>query len=368
VEQLKAKRPEIVANTVNLMEASEMKVGIEICHGFIDDIGYDDFVTAFNRVKAFGFDGMYYKSPQYLSESLDSGKLKAVRQYANELDLYLEMGLGRVNPYNTNETPKVWLLGNGDYHIAVEKIIQAAATIDCHELIGVTAGWKGQYSGYFCFDRFRTDVTWEDQLLATIKFLKSISPTLRECGSRINLETHEEITSFEILRIIEEVGDDVVGVALDTANVLSRGEDPLAAAIRVAPYCHQSHAKDAILFFSENGIVRQIRPCGEGIVNWKQIIPILIQHNPNINLTIEDHKGYMAIDLFREEWRSAHPDFNLAEMSELIRLARECDIKLRSGEIENVEKYEAIPYQAQMQDRLRSSLEYLKQVVAEQYG
>ena len=342
-----------------------MKVGIEICHGFIDDLGCDDFSVAFDRVKAFGFDGMYYKSPQYLSENLDWGKLNAARQYADDLGLYLEFGLGRVNPYNTSEDAKVWLLGGGDYRLAMEKIIAAAAEIGCHELIGVTAGWKSAHSGYFHFDRFRTDVSWEDQLEATAKFMKILAPTLRHYGSRVNIETHEEITSYEILRIIEAAGDDVVGVAFDTANVLSRGEDPVAVAKRIGPFCHQTHAKDAILSFSEKGVVRQIRPCGQGIVNWLEVLSILHQHSPKLTLNIEDHKGYQMIDLFSEAWRQHHPDLNLAEMGELIRLAQICQAKIQQGEIEAVEEYEAIPYENQMIDRLRTSMNYLNQIIDE---
>ena len=342
-----------------------MKVGIEICHGFIDDLGYDDFVAAFDRVKVFGFDGMYYKSPQYLSKDLDLGELNAALQYAHELGLYLEFGLGRVNPYNTSEDPKVWLLGGGDYRLAMERIIAAAAEIGCHELIGVTAGWRYAHSGYFQIDRFRTDVSWEDQLVATEKFLNVLAPTLRHYGSRVNIETHEEITSYEILRIIEVVGEDVVGVAFDTANVLSRGEDPVAVATRIGPFCHQTHAKDAILFFSETGIVRQVKPCGQGIVNWQEILTILHHYNPDLTLNIEDHKGYQIIDLFCEEWRQVHPDLNLAEMGELLRLTQVCESKLRQGEIENIEEYEAISYKAQMLDRLESGMNYLNKIIIE---
>lgn len=340
-----------------------MKVGIEMCHGFIEDIGFDDFVPALDRAKAFGFSGMYYKSPQYISEDLDPGKLRAIRQYADELSLYLEFGLGRVNPFNTSEAPKVWLLGGGDYRLSMEKLIAAAADVGCHELVGVTAGWKYNHTGNFHFDRFRTDVSWDDQLLATQKFLNILAPVLRNYGSRVNLETHEEITSFEILRIIEAVGEDVVGVAFDTANILSRGEAPVAAAKRVAPYCHQTHAKDGILFFSEKGVVRQVKPCGAGIVNWPEILPIIYQYSPNLNLTLEDHKGYQMIDLFDEEWRSFHPDLSMAEMGELVRLARICDLKLHNGEIEDVEQYEAIPYRNQMIDRLQTSMDYLNGVI-----
>jgi sugar phosphate isomerase/epimerase len=342
-----------------------MKVGVEICHGFIEDLGYEDFVTAYDRVKAFGLAGMYYKSPQYISKTLDLGRLRAARQYADQLGLYLELGLGRVNPYNTSEAPDVWLLGGGDYCLAMEKLIAAAAEVGCHELIGVTAGWKYNHTGYFHFDRFRTDVSWEDQLLATQKFLKIMAPVLRHYGSRVNIETHEEISSFEIVRIIEAVGADVVGVALDTANILSRGEDPIAAAKRVAPYCHQTHAKDAILFFSNKGIVRQVKPCGKGVVNWREVLPIFYPYSPDLTLNLEDHKGYMDIDFFSEEWRSFHPDLNLAEMGELIRLARECEIKISRGEIEKVLDYEAIPYRDQMAERLKSGMDYLNSLIKE---
>jgi sugar phosphate isomerase/epimerase len=342
-----------------------MKVGVEICHGFIEDLGYDDFVTAYDRVKAFGLAGMYYKSTQNISKTLDPGRLRAARQYADQLGLYLEFGLGRVNPYNTSEAPDVWLLGGGDYRLSMEKLIAAAAEIGCHELLGVTAGWKYNFTGYYHFDRFRTDVTWKDQLLATQKFLKVLAPVLRQYGSRVNLETHEEITSYEILRIIEAVGSDVVGVALDTGNILSRGEDPVAAAKRVAPYCHQTHAKDAILFFSDKGIVRQVKPCGSGVVNWREVLPILYASNPGLTLNMEDHKGYMEIDFFSEEWRSAHPDLKLAEMGELIRLARQCEMKISRGEIQKVLEYEAIPYKDQMNERLKSGMNYLNGLIKE---
>jgi len=306
---------------------------------------------------------MYYKSPQYLSKDLDLGKLKAARQYADDLEQYLELGLGRVNPYNTSEDPKVWLLGGGDYRLAMDRIIAAAAEIGCRELIGVPAGWRYAHSGYFRFDRFRTDVLWKDQLTATEKFLGVLAPTLRHYGSRVNIETHEEITSYEILRIIKAVGDDVVGVAFDTANVLSRGEDPVAVAKRIGPFCHQTHAKDAISIFSEAGVVRQVRPCGQGIVSWQKILPILHQYDPDLTLNIEDHKGCQIIDLFFEEWRQFHPDLNLAEMGELIRLTQVCESKLRQGEIEKIEEYEAIPYKAQMLDRVETSMHCLNRVI-----
>ena len=58
-----------------------------------------------------------------------------------------------------------------------------------------------------------------------------------------------------------EVGADVVGICLDTANVMLRLEDPLEAARRLAPHVVMTHVKDAALLFHEAGLRWQCRPC-----------------------------------------------------------------------------------------------------------
>ncbi|NOU98661.1 sugar phosphate isomerase/epimerase family protein [Paenibacillus planticolens] len=340
-----------------------MKIGIEMHHGYNDENLPVD--KALEKAKRDGYDGVYYKNPMAVSETLDLGEMKAAKQCADELGLYIDFGIGRVNPFNTNETPEVWQLGGGDYKLAVEKMIHAAASIGAKELIGVTAGWKGKHIGYHVYDRFRTDVTWEEQLQATTRFIQKIAPTLRDTGTRINLETHEEITSYEIIRMIEEIGDDVLGVALDTANVVSRAEEPVAVAKRAAPYIHQMHAKDCILFFSDNGLVRQVKPSGEGIVNYKEIFQAIAPYDPDLHIQIEDHKGFMHVDIYVEVWRQAHPDLSIVEVTELVRLARQTELQVLAGEMMDPKAYEAIHYNLQKEERLSSSQKHLRAVLTE---
>ncbi|MCR2823297.1 sugar phosphate isomerase/epimerase family protein [Lederbergia panacisoli] len=334
-----------------------MKIGVDMHHGFInEDVPVEQ---ALERAKAEGFEGIYYKSPLSISSSLDMGELKSAIDCANDMGLYIDLGIGRVNPFNTNETPDVWLLGGGDYKLAIEKMLFAAAHMGVKELVGVTAGWKEMHSGYHVYDRFRTDVTWQDQLMATTKFLKSLVPVLKETGTRINLETHEEITSYEILRIIEEVGEDVIGVTFDTANVVARGEDPVAVAERTAPYVHQVHAKDCILYFSDTGLVRQVKPPGQGIVDFEKIIKILNQHQPNLHLQVEDHKGLMHCDIFVQEWRDSHPDLNIGEVAELVKMARICEQRIQQNIYPDPHEYEKPSYYDQRNERLEHAREHL---------
>ena len=121
---------------------------------------------------------------------------------------------------------------------------------------------------------------WPTQLAAARDFARAVAPLLRDLGVRLNLETHVDATTHELAGLIEEVGPDVLGVTLDTANLLTRAEHPTAGVERIAPYVHQMHAKDAILFFDERGLVRQPRPCGQGVVDFPAILAMVFRHDP----------------------------------------------------------------------------------------
>src|SRR5437762_3578040 len=98
-----------------------------------------------------GLDGVFFKSILDISPTLDAGELREAKAYADSLGLYLEVGIGRVNPYNTAESPQVRALGGGDYRLAMVKMIEAARAIDCTELWAETATYKRDHNAYFVF-------------------------------------------------------------------------------------------------------------------------------------------------------------------------------------------------------------------------
>jgi sugar phosphate isomerase/epimerase len=241
-----------------------------------------------DRVHELGFDGVFFRSILDLDPALDAQHLRAIRQRADDYGLYLEVGLGKVNPFNTAEAPAIRALGRGDYKLGMEHMIRAARAIGCTELWADTANSQLAEWGLHAIDRFRTDVTWADQLQATERFLSTLAPLLRSEGCRIDLETHEEITTHELVALVQAIGPDVLGVTLDLANVVLRGEDPLAATRRVAPFVHLTHMRDVILYFIPDGIARQIRPCGEGVIDWQVVLSLL---DPDLNLSVENVSG-----------------------------------------------------------------------------
>lgn len=337
-----------------------MKVGIEGNHILsCREIGVE---RVLDLARHYGLDGVSFKTITDLSPTLDPGALKAVREYADALNLHLEVGLGRINPYNTAESPEIRILGDGDYRRGFERMIDACCAIGCTEMLAGTGTWK-DFPGRMAFDRFRTDVSWNEQLQATQRFLATLAPHLRDCGGRVNIETHEEITSFEVVRLVESIGPDVIGITFDPANVIARCEDPVAAARRIAPYVHLMHAKDVILFFNSAGLVRQPRPCGEGIVDWNTILPILGAHAPNLHLAIEDHKGFMPLEIYDETWLASHPDLTTAEMAQVVRLAHTSEERIANGTLLDPATYDAIPWEDQKIERLKKSQPHLRSVL-----
>ncbi|WP_432826252.1 sugar phosphate isomerase/epimerase family protein [Dactylosporangium sp. CA-092794] len=297
-----------------------------------------------------GMDGIFFRTVLDMTATLDPGVLRDVRACAGELGLYLEAGLGKVNPYAMAEAPELRAAGDGDTLLGFRRMIAACAEAGITELWAGTANYK-PYGGRYAYDRFRTDVDWADQLAATGKFLARLAPVARDHAVHVNLETHEEITSFEVVRLVEAAGPDAFGIVFDTSNLLQRGEDPVRTARRVAPYVRQTHIKDAALSLTAGGVLYQERRVGLGVVDLRTILPILRAANPALHLTIENAqpwdevavtyptftaeqiplRGRTLVEVFDPEWQAGHPDMSVAELSAYLRLAQHSDALIAAG-------------------------------------
>lgn len=302
-------------------------------------------VENLDHAASLGMEGVFFRTLMDLTPTLDAGLLRELRERADELGLYLEMGLAKVNPYANAEAPEVRELGGGDYLRGMTAMMEAAATIDCRELWVATANYKPRLPGFYVFDRFRTDVTWEEQLEATRRFLHRLAPAARDLGCHLNLETHEEVTSFELVRLVEDVGPDVLGITFDTGNVIARAEDPVASARRVAPYVRMSHVRDVALFATDYGIGRMLAPCGEGVIDWPTVLSILLEQAPDLNLSIENSRDrtVMPMHVYDPVWLDGHPDLTTVELAEMFRLTRLYEEGTANGTLPTLEHLTSTP-------------------------
>ena len=241
-----------------------------------------------------------------------------------------------------------------EYREEVEKQIELAAECGWHELHTAFGGGE---------ERYVDAVSWVDQLADAALFIRSLAPVLRAHESRINVETHGDVTTFELIRLIEDVGPDIAGICLDTANLLCQCENPTRASRRAAPYVHMTHIKDAMITFTHSGYRRQSLPPGRGILDWRNILPALAEYEPNLRLSIEDHKWLFDFHVFDPHWLRLHPDLTVEEFASIMQIAWDCQQKMAAGELPDPETYNAIPYFDQLEERLAFGRDYLNDML-----
>ncbi|NUR85476.1 MAG: sugar phosphate isomerase/epimerase [Nonomuraea sp.] len=297
--------------------------------GGISRLGVDPVATL-DVLAGLGFEGILVRTVDEAFPELD---VAAFAGAAADRGMFVQLGLGKVNPYMTAELPRIRDLGGGSYLDGMRRLVRLCAEYGWTEAWTATGGFK-DHPGLLAFDRFRTDADWADQLDATRDFLLLLAPTLREHGVRLNLETHEEITTFEILRLIDDVGPDVLGVCLDPANLAVRGEPVQPAVERVAPYTHLTHLRDAVLAADGAGLSRFLVPVGQGIVDWPRLLGTLLTARPGLDLVIEGIGGSraeMAILPEDPRWWPAHPEMTPSDLEELRALAAGADLDALRG-------------------------------------
>ena len=351
-----------------------MKIGVD--GRKIPEAARRGAVGSLRHGREIGMDGLFFRTVLDISPTLDAGELRDVRACADELGMYLEMGLGKVNPYAIPEAPELRAIGDGDTVLGFRRMMEACARIDCRELWVATANYKAAYSGRWCYDRFRTDVTWSEQLAATERFLKILAPIARDLGIHMNIETHEEITSFELVRLVESVGPDVTGIVFDTANVLQRGEHPTWCARRIAPYARQTHIKDGYFVHARGGLDFQMRSCGDGIVDFAAILPILAAANPTLNLSIEntqsetDKPGSNAVihvEVFDPDWLAGHPDLTIEEYAAFHEMLQIYARRIAAEAIEDIDSFAGRPFgYAEAVEHIRKSAAHIRAICREQ--
>ncbi|MCC6173909.1 MAG: sugar phosphate isomerase/epimerase [Chloroflexi bacterium] len=293
-----------------------------------------------------GLDGCLYPSILDLSPTLDMAELRPIWAQADELGIRLGVGLGQIHPLKLDGRADVLALGDGDAWAGLERMIRVACAINCTDLWC----WIGTLA-----DRASGTVPWAVQLKLFTGLAQSLVPLLRDLGATLSIKTHEEVSTFELVRVVEAIGPDVSGVFFDPANVVVRLEDPLAAARRVAPYVRHVHADDALLLFQGGRLARKLWPCGNGIVDWPTMLRILGAHRADLPLSLELHKGIFSMDAFDRYWLEEQPDLTVSEYAALVRHAVTCARRLASGEIADPEAFQSVPF-----SRFQESLRYLR--------
>lgn len=278
-----------------------------LMRGSIPDAGSDP-LAVIRKAAALGAGEVTFYSLFELSPTLDAAVLAELKAEADQLGIRIAASLDWLNPLRLDRQTREIALGDGDFARGVGRLLEAGAFLGMSEMF-FTIGTLDDRAG-----------NWDEQLAAVAAFLIALKPKLRKLGMRLLVKTHEEITSFETLALIEKVGADALGVSFDPVNLLVRLENPMEAARRLASHIAQVHIDDAILKFEGSSALRRhLAPAGEGAIDWPALLTLL----PSAQLLIELHRGQFAVPAFDRYWLSRNGYVTVHDLAWFVERATE---------------------------------------------
>lgn len=300
--------------------------------------GFDamDPIAILDRAVELGVGAVLFSNILSLVPDLDSDKLAEIGRAATARGLALNVGVGTFNPARPARCAPLIEAGDGDMVKGLDRVLRALPVLGAKTAFFVVGMIE---------DRDDPDVPWAQQLQGVIDGVKALAPAIRESGSRLLIKTHEEISSFEILRIIAAVGEDLLAIAHDPVNVPCRIEEPVECTRRIARHVVQVHIDDCYTTFDGDLMRRYLTPLGTGDIDW----PALLALVPQATRWIEFHRGQFAMPIFDKAWLAAQTDATLDEYR-----------ALTAATLRNARADRPVPDQKDVFLRLAPSLAWLR--------
>lgn len=113
--------------------------------------------------------------------------------------------------------------------------------------------------------------------------LREVLPAYESAGVTLALETYEQVSTADLVSLVEAVGSSCLGVCLDPANTVARLELPADVTARVTPHVVNWHVKD-FDFTREDGWVGFSLvgvPLGTGKLDYSGVLRDLPDAGPD---------------------------------------------------------------------------------------
>jgi len=121
------------------------------------------------------------------------------------------------------------------------------------------------------------------------RLLREIMPRFEDAGVTLALETYEQLSSVELVALVEAVGSDRLGICLDPANTVAALEHPRDVVERCAALTRNIHIKD-FRFTRRGGWVGftlEGAPLGEGLLDLEHLLATVRPADRGISTIVE---------------------------------------------------------------------------------
>ncbi len=123
----------------------------------------------------------------------------------------------------------------------------------------------------------------------TVALLRPTVARFAEAGVKLALENHDRFSACMLVRIVEELGPEHVGICLDTVNSFGALEGPEVVVGALAPYALNLHVKDFTIqrVSSQMGFVVSGCAAGQGRLDVPWLLEKLRAAGRDVNAILE---------------------------------------------------------------------------------
>ncbi|WP_432544689.1 sugar phosphate isomerase/epimerase family protein [Kineococcus sp. SYSU DK002] len=122
-----------------------------------------------------------------------------------------------------------------------------------------------------------------------VERLRTVVPEYEAAGVTLGLETYEQLTTAELLAIVEAVDSPHLGIVLDPANCLANLEHPRDVVRRLAHRVVNIHVKDFAFTRREGwaGFTLASCPLGEGQLDYRDLLDVVRPDPARVHQVLE---------------------------------------------------------------------------------
>ena len=194
----------------------------------------------------------------------DEAYVKELRAYVEDNGLFIE--------------DSVWLGGKVDlegFEVGVRGVKAAGATA----IRGFCGGRRyEQFDNRAQFDEFAKR-SWDN--------IKSVAPIVEKHRIPLAIENHKDWLIPHMLKMLQRIDSEYVGVCIDTGNSFALLEDPMDVVTAYGPWAHSVHLKDMAVCEYDGGFLVADVVLGEGTLDLPKIVEIIRKAKPATRFSVE---------------------------------------------------------------------------------
>jgi sugar phosphate isomerase/epimerase len=112
-------------------------------------------------------------------------------------------------------------------------------------------------------------------------------PILKRHRLHVAIENHKDWLVPEFLDLLRRLNSEWIGVCVDTGNNIALLEEPMELVEALAPFAFSTHIKDMAVQEMADGFLLSEVPLGEGFLDLKRMVAILLKANSAIQFNLE---------------------------------------------------------------------------------